>query len=397
MVMLKNNRSVKTSIVLRNKKHRNIAISLCAALIVGIGLYIQVISRAATPYAGVEAESASVSSNIKLLDNAVNASGGKAIQFSNGSQTSTPLFAGHVPGRVLLGFAASEFKRPQYSEALQITGPVYERRIFKEAWSSNSGLTSTLTTALNECDAQNQYCVVSFKAPGDNWRAVADGQYNSAFDAVMNVARNRTKPFAFGVHHEPQNDGLAQDWAAMQEHLVTYLSPVKDKMAFTTIANGFWWGPNNGQSEAYIATYYPQSLLEKMNQHNGIVAADFYDAEPDAAGVYKRTADRTSMKIQGFNDWARRKGVKAVGAGEFGTTTADELTKSWRVMHDNRDIWGYANYFNSLANSRWDWRLIPLGYPVTDPDNPLDKGGTVETQARLDAFKAAVTESATPQ
>ena len=65
-------------------------------------------------------------------------------------------------------------------------------------------------------------------------------------------------------------------------------------------------------------------------------------------------------------------------------------------MHDNRDIWGYANYFNSLANSSADWRLIPDSFPITDPSNPLDQGGTPTTEARLNAFKAALAESANP-
>ena len=176
-----------------------------------------------------------------------------------------------------------------------------------------------------------------------------------------------------------------------------YLAPVNDKIAITTIGNGFWWGPNNGKTEAYIATYYPQSLLNKMNQYKGIVAADFYDAFPDANGNYKATADRTSMKLQEFTDWARAKGVKNVGAGAFDTQAGPELTKSWRVMQDNRDIWGYSNYFNSLANSTWDWRLIPSNYPIYAPTNPLDEGGSAVSQARLDAFKAAITESSVPR
>lgn len=361
-----------------------------------IGASLQLLTRAATPVASFEAE-VGIKTSPAVTEAVAGASGGTAIKFgaaATAPPTGTTRFAGHIPGRVFLGMAASESLRPKYAEALQITGTVYERRQFSSGWFT----ATSMNNMLNDCDANNQYCVISFKAPNNNdWAGMANGRYNADLDAIMAVARSRTKPFAFGVHHEPQNDGVAEQWAAMQEHLVQYLSPVNNIMAFTTIANGFWWGPNNGKTEAYIATYYPQSLLTKMNQHKAIVAADFYDAFPDASGNYKATADRTSLKLQAFTTWARGKGLKSVGAGEFGTTSGPELTKSWRVMHDNRDVWSYANYFNSLANSIWDWRLLPDSYPAYNTGNALDKGGTLESQARLNAFKAAVTESATPR
>lgn len=357
-----------------------------------IGASLQLFSRAATPTASFESEVGTRTSEV-TVQTVADASGGSAIKFGSGTIATPTRFAGHVPGRVLFGMAASESLRPQYNEALQLTGKVYERRIFSPNWIT----AATMKGMLDDCDLNNQYCVISFKAPNNNWSGVANGQYNAELDLAMSIARSRTKPFAFGVHHEPQNDGIAEQWAAMQEYLVQYLSPVNNIMAFTTIANGFWWGPNNGKTEAYIATYYPQTLLNKMNQYKGIVAADFYDSFPDASGNYKLTADRTSLKLTEFTRWARAKGVKSVGAGEFGTTSGPELTKSWRVIHDNRDVWSYANYFNSLANSVWDWRLIPTNYPVYSPSNPLDKGGTDVSQARLDAFKAAATESATPR
>lgn len=358
-----------------------------------IGLVLLFAVSAATSTASVEAENGTNTTNASQVSTTA-ASGGSAIKFgTGGTGFGSVRFAGHVPGRVLLGFAASGSIRPLYDEALGITGTVYERRSFSSGWITASKMNSML----DECDANNQYCVISFKVPGTDWAGVAAGNYDADLDIAKSVAQSRTKPFAFGVHHEPQGDGLAEDWAAMQEYLVQYLSPVNDKMAFTTIGNGFWWGPNFGKTDAYIATYYPQSLINKMNQYNGVIAADFYDAKPDASGNYNANADRTSMKLQEFVTWARAKGVKSIGAGEFGTTTGTELTASWNVMHDNRDIFGYANYFNSLANSQWDWRLIPSDYPIYETGNPLDEGGSATSQARLDAFKAAVIQSATPQ
>jgi hypothetical protein len=289
--------------------------------------------------------------------------------------------------------AASSSIRPLYDEALGITGTVYERRQFKSNWITASAMNSML----NDCDAKNQYCVISFKVPNNDWAGVTAGKYDSDLDIAMNVARQRAKPFAFAVHHEPEGDGTPTVWGAMQEYLVQYLSPVSDKMAFTTIGNGWWWGPNGGKPDSYIAQFYPQSLLNKMNQYNGIVAGDFYDAHPKADGTFGANADRTSQKLQGFVNWAKAKGVKNLGVGEFGTATGPELTNSWRIIQDNRDMFGYANYFNSLANSDFDWRLIPDSYPIYSPSNSLDLGGTPVSEARLNAFKAALAESAIPR
>ncbi len=359
-----------------------------------IGASFQLLTRAATPVASFEAEVATKTSPA-VTEAVTGASGGSAIRFGTTAPapTGSVRFAGHIPGRVFLGMAASQSLRPTYSEALQITGKVYERRIFSPNWIT----ANTMRNMLDDCDAQGQYCVISFKVPNTNWAGVPKGQYDADLDVAMSVARSRTKPFAFGVHHEPSGDGIAEEWAAMQEYLVEYFAPINNIMAFTTIANGFWWGPNGGKTDAFIATYYPQSLLNKMNQYKGIVAADFYDAQPLADGTYKANADRTSMKMQGFTDWAKARGVKSLGAGEFGTTSGGELTKSWKVAFDNRDMWAYANYFNSLANSVSDWRLIPDSYPAYNTSVGYDQGGTPITEARLNAFKAAVIESATPK
>src|SRR5690349_20728985 len=75
------------------------------------------------------------------------------------SHAATSLAAGHIPGRILLGMAASESFSPKYAEALQITGKVFERRQFTPNWIT----TSNMNGMLDECQANNQYCVISFK------------------------------------------------------------------------------------------------------------------------------------------------------------------------------------------------------------------------------------------
>jgi hypothetical protein len=56
-------------------------------------------------------------------------------------------------------------------------------------------------------------------------------------------------------------------------------------------------------------------------------------------------------------------------------------------MKANLDKFAVANYFKSVVNSTWDWRLIPADWP-RDPDNgSLDHGGTALTAARLAAYQ----------
>ncbi|MBC7581603.1 hypothetical protein H7097_01910 [Aeromicrobium sp.] len=369
---------------MKNNRHLLVGFVLAFGI---LGTTLQFASHAGTAVTSLEVESGAKSG--VSTTSGTDMSGGASVKFGTAMAAR---FAGNVPGRVLLGMAASTSIRPLYNEALGITGTVYERRQFDPGWIT----AAKMNNMLDDCDANNQYCVISFKVPGTDWAGVAAGNYDADLNIAKSVAQSRAKPFAFAVHHEPQGDGVAADWAAMQEYLVQYLSPVNNKMAFTTIANGFWWGPNHGKTDAYIATYYPQSLLNKMNQYRGVIAADFYDTYPYPNGTYGATDDRTSIKMQSFVDWAKAKGVNSLGVGEFGVSSAPEMTNSWNVIHTNRDMFGYANYFNSLANSVYDWRLIPSNYPIYDTGNPLDQGGSPTSQAILNGFKAALAESVTP-
>lgn len=326
------------------------------------------------------------------------------------------LFAGHVPNRVLVGMAASGSQRPTEDEALSILGGViYERRIFTQSNPS----TAALNNMLAECDSMNAYPVTSFKI-GD-WAGVAAGNFDSQLNLIRNIAIQRRTagpggtpmPFACGIHHEPDGDGVLSEWADMQIYCSNYFAGIKngqytaandvtDIMAWQAIANGHWWGPKN-RDNTKINAGFPASLVTVFRQNKSLLLADFYDPNPpgdNAANPYPANADRTSKKIQSFIDWARSNNCGAIGCGEFSTTTSDELQRSWKVMRDNRDIWVVSNYFNSFANSRWDWRLIPNGYPAYNGTNSkglTDIGGTTLTEAQLLAFRVMRNESVSAQ
>ncbi len=236
-------------------------------------------------------------------------------------------------------------------------------------------------------------------------------------------------------HHEPSGDGTLSVWAEMQEYCAWFFAGYRNvsfnaatstftkgtynaandlslnnggNLAWAPIGNGFWWRPTTPMLEANQA--WPQSLINAINACKGVVGNDFYDTDytnPDLSFTTRSarapgTGVRTSKRITNFMVWARSKGVNAAGAGEYGVIDGPEMTACWQVMRANRDVWAIGNYFNSLANSDHDWRLVPATYPdstySSDKVNSTgqrfqDLGGDTQSAGRLAAYKTTLTES----
>lgn len=333
----------------------------------------------------------------------------------------TPLFAGHVPWTNFWGMNASESVRPTEDEALTIIGGnIYSRRKF----TSSEVTTNWLNSRLDEIDILGAYGVLSCKVNGDAWDQVVAGNKDSMLNIVRDVAiarRGAGKPaFAFTIHHEPDGDGPIGDpsssnadrianlelWAQMQIYCSNYFAGIKDAsynaandvsdvMAWCSIANGHWWGTKFPKPDR-VAAAHPQALYDVFEQNGSILLGDFYDPEPpngdrDNPGGYPANADRTSVKIAGFIDWADScGGTVALGCGEFGTTTDVEMQAVFDVIMARRDVWAITMYFNSFANSKWDWRLIPDSYPAYNGTNSkglVDEGGSVMTELQLEKYR----------
>lgn len=336
-----------------------------------------------------------------------------------------PLFAGHIPNRVLVGMAASNNQRPDFAEAMDIIGgATYERRIFKSTGITLNGLNDMLS----DSDAYNAYPITSFKeAVG----AISSGSANARLNIIRDRAKQRRTegpggtpmPFSIGNHHEPYNDNgmIPEVWALDQIYASNWLAgwttdsggnkvaytaenDVSDIVAWTTIMNGHVWGPNNVRPEA-IAAYYPQKLVDTIRDNGGILQVDTYEPNPpngdrDNPGGYGIRADRTSKKIQAYIDWARSVNAGAIGFAEWNTVDQPEMEKCWKIARENRDIVAIFNYFNSFANSRWDWRLIPADYPAYNGTNSkglVDEGGNIITEQKLNYFRTIRDESTSPQ
>jgi hypothetical protein len=304
---------------------------------------------------------------------------------SNPPPDPQPRFAGHEVNRIILGFANAETGTSQltYNTAIGFTGTIYERRKFTGDWVT----ASYINTWLNTCGAAGQLPWLSFKVPNNNWAGVPLGQYDAGLDIILERAEARPEAWIVSVHHEPDGDGTLSVWAEMQEYISNYLAPMSHKVAFAPIGNGFWFGPNQ-YAPAKIADAFPASLIAALNANNHLLAVDSYDSA-DATKLSYSLYDRTSLKIQGFIDWCRSNGVNTIGWGEFGCHTGEDVRRCWNIFADNCDLVGVANYFNSGANSRANWLLVPSTYIAPDPEF----NGTAESQSRLDYFKDALLES----
>lgn len=350
-----------------------------------------------------------------------------------------PLFAGHVPYRVLVGMNAPEDKpnpastpRPQYAEASTIIGqPLYTRRVF----SGNNWFTASAASNLVAGpQSLGQLPVMSFKvASGGSsqaWDTVVSGAQDSVLTAWRNWAKGRRAsaggnglPVLAAVHHEPDGNGPIGDpsgadrianlelWGQMQLYLMNWFTgwasgsyvaadDVSDIMPWCIIPNGHWFGLRFPKPDR-ISAAFPPALLAAMQRAGGPIMPDFYDANPPNGdrlnpGGYAANADRTSRQMTGFLQWARANGVKSVGCGEFGCTTAAQFFAVWDLLRANRDIWAIAMHFNNFAESRWDWRLLPAGYPAYNPVNGkglADGGGDATSASYLAAFKTILDES----
>jgi len=299
-----------------------------------------------------------------------------------------PRWAGHVIDRVLLGMCVQTGSSPtlSYAEAITYTGEPYARRSF----GGGNWITSTaINSWINECAADSIYPWISFKVPGNDWAGVVNGDYDAGLDIILERAAARSEKWMFSVHHEPSGDGDIPTWAIMQRYISNYVASASAKVCFAPIMNGFAWGPKNYDA-TFIAQAFPQSLIDAINANGHILTCDTYDSA-DATKLSYTQYDRTSMKMQGFFDWCRDKGVKSAGIGEWGCHTGEDVRRCWNLCATNSDLVGISVYFNSGANSRANWLLVPDAFDTAD--NTLD--GSVESESRMDYFITALANSAT--
>jgi hypothetical protein len=310
-----------------------------------------------------------------------------------------PRFAGDRQGRVMVGMAVTDKldSNLQWDQALTLLGTAgpsaVVRRCFLPGWITKAGVEKWADWA----ETKGVYPVISFKVPGNDWAGVAAGTYDADLDLLCATLRDRglakRAPVCVAVHHEPSGDGDLAVWARMQEYLSNRFAPWSDVFCFATISNGYDWGPYRG-GQGEVAVMYPPSLIAALNRNQHILACDTYDSADNTKLDYT-LYDRTSLKIAGFVAWARAHGVQRIGLGEFGCHDAVDVTRCSTLVNANRDLFGFACYFNSGQNSRADWRMIPAVY-AADPavTSYVDAGGSIASANRLSAGKQMFLASA---
>lgn len=303
-----------------------------------------------------------------------------------------PRFTGDRKDRVMLGVAVTDkpLSNLQWEQTMELLGAsaafVSVRRCFHPGWITKA----RIDTWADWAEAQGVYPVMSFKVPSNDWAGVAAGKYDNDLDLLCATLEARANagraPVCVAVHHEPAGDGDLAVWARMQEYLSNYFAPYTDVFCFTTISNGYDWGPHRGGT-GEVEKVYPRSLIDTLNRNRHILGCDTYDSADPTRLSYDQY-DRTSLKIEGFVRWARAQGVQRIGLGEFGCHDDVDLLRCWSIISANRDLFAYACHFNSGQNSRADWRMIPADYP---PDPAVtsyrDTGGSAVSAARLAAGK----------
>jgi len=323
------------------------------------------------------------------------------VTYTLGSQIPpwNPRFAGDREDRVMVGMAVTDKTNSnlKWENALGLLGAAGQyasvRRCFVPSWISKNSIDKWADRA----ETNGVYPVISFKVPGNDWAGVAAGKFDSDLDLLCSTLDARAAagraPVCIAVHHEPSGDGDLSVWARMNEYLSNRFAPWNDKFCFTTISNGYDWGPQNG-GKGEVELMYPKSLIDTLNRNGHILGCDTYDSA-DATKLDYTRYDRTSLKIEGFVAWARAQGVQLIGLGEFGCHDDVDIDKCWKLIDDNRDLFAYACHFNSGQNSRADWRMTPVGYaPDPAATSYTHMGGWAASAPRLPAGCRMFTGSA---
>jgi hypothetical protein len=194
------------------------------------------------------------------------------------------------------------------------------RRLFFTGFDANIDLA-------NEACADGTYPVMSFKTgSGYSWAQVAAGKADADLRALAVKLDALSCDVFVAIHHEPEKDGSAADWSAMQVHALPILGgAIGGKVKVGVIGNGWWWSAEaRGYTDAEIAAWVTPGVL----QVSDVIAGDTYQG--DAA------AEEVAVKITRMGAWAHRvSGVRALGLGEFNTQTAQGITNAAAALGDD--------------------------------------------------------------
>lgn len=247
----------------------------------------------------------------------------------------------------------------RYSEVTARGGASHfkARRIFF------GSLTDNQWGIVDDAIAAGQNPVLSWK-PGD-WGSAAAGTFDTNFNAIKTQLANRAAVCAANglvifcvLHHEPGAVGhppkadvtsnLPSEFAPMYLHAGPILRSAGAHIRLGTIMNGWMFigtaasGPNtntgNGYTDAELAQWLPQSMLDLCDFH----AADHYQITQAGAHPLRQ--------MQRHQEWAHRVGAKGTGTGEFNDFTAQGITDLCNVAK-NEPLCRFHCHWNNTASA----------------------------------------------
>jgi hypothetical protein len=193
---------------------------------------------------------------------------------------------------------------------------------------------------------------ISFKVPY-SWAAMAAGSGDAWARGLAERLSGLDGPVWIAFHHEPEGDGVIEDWTAMQERLAPIVRTAAPNVAFSVILTG--WNQLYGPKRYSLASMWPDTKID-------LVGFDVYNKY----GVVKK--GRTIMThtqfdhhyFARFEQFAQAHDV-AWGLAETGHTGLSADLDPFFVQHIYDGVSSHGGvavaYFNSLVNSIADWRL----------------------------------------
>jgi hypothetical protein len=280
-----------------------------------------VVAGAAVPLAAATPEGAAPAGSHHKVR--ASASGTSALSTAragaSGAATTTAAAAARTKAK--LGMSA-----PQASWAKRVkeVGPGLEsRRVFVPS------LSGALGVAPQACK-DGMYPVISFGTGSYSWTQVANGAADAALRSLATKLAALPCDVFATIAHEPDGDGTAAQWSAMQAHALPLLGP-DPGVKVGVIGNGWWWSSTSrGLSDAQLAAWIPRSVINVSD----VIAGDTYQG--------KAGGEEPANKMANMAAWARRVGgVKGMGLGEFNAQSAASLTAiTTKLGSDSLWQWG---------------------------------------------------------
>jgi hypothetical protein len=251
--------------------------------------------------------------------------------------TWTPAFAGDLaPGTVRWGAAVGGNVDPTTRWETPAGKAFGVRRTFWQ-WTTHASLISTAKADL----AKGRLPWVSTKVP--SWSAVATGTYDAQVIDLITKLQALGKPVWLSVHHEPEGDGVAADWRAMQARIFDIRNTLKaTNVAFAPILMSWSW-------EAGVDRWRDWWAPDAAD----FIGIDHYADDPKAPNKRAEAYARWTTCVQAAKDAGKK--VAVAEWGTYGTEAAIiDSYYDWCVANN---IVGVAYFDSNLNAPNGSWEL----------------------------------------